>query len=318
MTVHRPHLPQLGGDLFLTDSGLETTLVFHHGIDLPCFAAFHLLREERGVRLLERYFRQHAGIALEHGAGFILESVTWRASADWGEKMGYGRADLERVNRQSIALLARLREALATERSPMVISGCLGPRGDGYVAGDLMTVEEAEAYHAEQIRVFADTEADQVTALTMTNAPEAAGVARAARAAGLPVVISFTVETDGRLPSGQPLAEAIQAVDEASAGAPSYYMINCAHPEHVAPALRGEAQVDRLRGIRANASRKSHAELEASTTLDDGDPTALGADCAELRHRHRRLNILGGCCGTDHRHLAAMAAALRRAAPASA
>jgi S-methylmethionine-dependent homocysteine/selenocysteine methylase len=303
MTTYRHHLPQLNGDLFLTDGGIETTLIFHEGLDLPSFAAFHLLKDEQGTEALRRYFVRHAAIARQHGVGFILESATWRASSDWGDKLGYSRRALAEANRKAIALLHELRLDLETERSPMVISGCVGPRGDGYDPGAIMSPAEAEAYHAVQIRTFAETEADLVTAITMTNAHEAIGVTRAARAAGMPVVISFTVETDGKLPTGQPLQEAIQEVDAATGRAPVYYMINCAHPSHFEAVLDGQAWMARLRGLRANASKRSHAELDEAADLDDGDPVELGQQYSDLWARFPQFNVLGGCCGTDHRHI---------------
>jgi S-methylmethionine-dependent homocysteine/selenocysteine methylase len=221
---YRNHLPQLDGTggLFLTDGGIETTLIFHDRLDLPCFAAFDLLKDEDGRAALGRYFSRHAAIARAKGVGFILESPTWRANPDWGRKVGYSDVALAEANRAAIALMETVREAQETTRSPMVISGCIGPRGDGYDPGALMCPEEAEAYHAWQIGIFASTAADMVTAITMTNTNEAIGVARAARAAGVPVAISFTVETDGRLPTGDALGEAIAAVDAATGAAPAY------------------------------------------------------------------------------------------------
>jgi S-methylmethionine-dependent homocysteine/selenocysteine methylase len=314
MAKYRQHLPQLKGDLFLTDGGIETTLIFHEGLDLPSFAAFHLLKDEPGTEALRRYFARHAAIAQQHGAGFILESATWRASSDWGDKLGYSRRALDEANRKAIALLHALRLDLETERAPMVISGCVGPRGDGYNPGVIMSPEEAEAYHAAQIGTFAATEADLVTAITMTNTNEAIGVTRAARATGMPVVISFTVETDGTLPTGQPLQEAIQEVDAKTGRAPAYYMINCAHPSHFEAVLDGQAWMERLRGIRANASQHSHAELDEATDLDDGDPVELGQQYRDLRARFSQINVLGGCCGTDHRHIEQIATACTIAA----
>ena len=314
MAKYRQHLPQLKGDLFLTDGGIETTLIFHEGLDLPSFAAFHLLKDEQGTEALRRYFARHATIARQHGTGFILESATWRASSDWGDKLGYSRRALDEANRKAIALLHELRLDLETERAPMAISGCVGPRGDGYDPGVLMSPEEAEAYHTAQISTFATTEADLVTAITMTNANEAIGVTRAARATGMPVVISFTVETDGKLPTGQPLQEAIQEVDAATGRAPAYYMINCAHPSHFEAVLDGQAWMERLRGIRANASKCSHAELDEATDLDDGDPVELSQQYRDLRARFSQINVLGGCCGTDHRHIEQIATACTIAA----
>ena len=304
MAKYRSDLPQLADDIFLTDGGIETTLIFLEGLELPFFAAFHLLKDEAGTEALRRYYRQHATIARDSRVGFILESATWRASSDWGAKLGYSPQALADANGKAIDLLHELRNELETPESPMVISGCIGPRGDGYRPEAVMTPDEAQAYHSSQTQVFAERDADLATAITMTNANEAIGVARAAKDAGLPVVISFTVETDGRLPTGQTLDEAIQTVDAATGRAPAYYMINCAHPTHFMNELRPDsASVPRIRGLRANASKRSHAELDEATTLDDGNPVELGAQYRDIRSRFAHINVLGGCCGTDHRHI---------------
>ena len=313
MPRYRNALPQLGDATFLTDGGLETTLVFHEGLDLPCFAAFTLLAEPGGRERLERYFAPYLATAKAREVGFVLDTPTWRANTDWAAKLGYSAEELARLNREAVQFCARLREAQVAAAPPIVINGVLGPRGDGYKADDRMTAAEAERYHAAQVEVFARTEADMVSAVTMTYPEEAIGIARAARANGMPVVISFTVETDGRLPSGDALGRAIEQVDEATAGAPAYYMINCAHPSHFEDALaRGSAWLDRVRGIRANASRMSHAELDAATELDDGDPVELAAQYRQLRQRLGRFSVMGGCCGTDHRHIAAISEACLR------
>jgi S-methylmethionine-dependent homocysteine/selenocysteine methylase len=304
MSNSRSWLPQLGGRPFLTDGGIETTLIFQEGFDLPFFAAFPLLEHERGLEALRRYYTRHASIARDRGVGFVLESPTWRASADWGARLGYSRRALDRLNRDAIDLMHQLRRELETERSPMVVSGCVGPRGDGYRADAVMTPAAAQAYHSDQIRVFAAAGADLATGITMTNSGEAIGIVLAARAERLPVAISFTVETNGRLPSGESLAEAIGAVDGETSVAAEYFMINCAHPTHFAGELAaGSGWVERIRGIRANASTLSHAELDEATTLDIGDPVDLGLKYRELRRRFGRLAVFGGCCGTDHRHI---------------
>jgi len=301
---YRRDLPQLKGEFFLTDGGIETTLIFHEGFDLPEFAAFDLLKHSEGVEGLRRYYKTYASIAQSYGVGFILEAPTWRSNLDWGRKLGYSAGALEKANRQSIVLMEDIRYEYENEMTKIVISGCIGPRGDGYIARNLMSPEEAEEYHAVQIRTFTETKADMVTALTMTYAEEAIGVARAAKAAGIPVVISFTVETDGRLPSGQTLKDAIELVDEATDRTPIYYMINCAHPTHFENVLAtGEPWVQRIRGIRANASCMSHAELDQAEELDDGSPVELGGQHRELQAMLSHLNVMGGCCGTDHRHI---------------
>jgi S-methylmethionine-dependent homocysteine/selenocysteine methylase len=312
MPKYRVHPPQLDGGIFLTDGGLETTLMFHDKLELPYFAAFQLLKDEAGSDALRKYYCSYATIACTNGFGFVLESPTWRANPDWSEKLGYSNAALDDVNRLAVAMMRDLREKFQTPHSPMVISGCVGPRGDGYDPGQVMSETEAEAYHRQQIGVFRETEVDVVTAITITNTPEAIGIVRAARASGLPVVISFTLETDGSLPTGQSLREAIDAVDAATDKGTAYYMINCAHPTHFDTAIAtSEPWVKRLRGIRANASKLSHAELNEAPDLDDGNPRELGGQYADLLSRHPQINVLGGCCGTDHRHIEEIARACK-------
>lgn len=316
MSKYRSHLPQLeGGGLFLTDGGIETSLIFHDKLDLPYFAAFHLLKHESGRAALRKYYSPYLEIARDGNFGFILESPTWRASSDWGDKLGYSKGALAAANRDSILLMRELREEYQTARSPMVISGCVGPRGDGYDPGQVMSVREAENYHAAQIRTFSEAGVDLVTAITMTNVNEAIGITRAAQAAVVPISISFTVETDGRLPTGQGLQEAIEEVDVSTVSGPVYFMLNCAHPTHFQGTIsKMGAAVKRLHGLRANASKKSHQELNEALDLDDGDPVELAAEYSDLCQRHPQINVLGGCCGTDHRHVAQIALACRPAA----
>ena len=304
---YRDHLPQLDGELFLTDGGIETVLIFHEGLDLPEFAAFDLLKDERGTERLRSYYTPYVALARERGLGFVLESPTWRANPRWAAAIGYDRDELDRVNRKAIALLEEIRDEHEPGGSSIVISGCIGPQDDGYNPAERLTADDAHAYHSTQIATFADTAADMVTAITMTYADEAIGVARAAQEAGIPAAISFTVETDGRLPSGQELGEAIEQVDSETGASAAYYMINCAHPTHFASVLeRGQDWLERIGGLRANASTKSHAELDEADVLDEGDPTDLSVRYAELRARLPQLNVFGGCCGTDHRHVGAI------------
>ncbi len=301
-------LPQLQDQLFLTDGGMETFLIFQQGVQLPDFAAFHLLDRPGGEEMLRTYFRPYADIARRHGMGLVLDTVTWRASADWGGRHGLDAAAMAGINTRAVSLLEQLREEFAP--LPLVISGCIGPRGDGYIPATTMTVRHAEAYHQAQIDTLAATSADMVCAMTLNYVEEAIGIALAARRAGVPLVISFTVETNGKLPTGQSLGSAIRIVDGATSGYPTYYMVNCAHPTHFAHLLDpAEGWVQRIRGIRANASCRSHAELNESADLDTGDPLALGASYAALRQRLPQVTVLGGCCGTDSRHVEAIAAA---------
>jgi homocysteine S-methyltransferase len=304
---YRRQLPQLGKQTFLTDGGIETDIIFNRGVDLPEFASFDLLKDEGGRNVLRSYFEPYVALARERGLGFILESPTWRANPRWAEKIGYSADELDAKNREAIELLADIRKG-AGSGPPIVISGCVGPHDDGYAPETVLSANEARDYHSRQIETFAETAADMVTAITMTYAEEAIGIAKAARSAGMPCAISLTVETDGKLPSGQGLGEAIDQIEFQTEETPAYYMVNCAHPTHFdsTVAKLSEAQRSRIRGLRANASRMSHAELDEAEELDAGDPSDLAARYVELRGSLGNLSVLGGCCGTDLRHVKAI------------
>ncbi len=311
MTKYRQQLPQLGNKIFLTDGGMETTLIFLQGIELPEFAAITLMDNKEGFRITKEYFQIYLQMARRFERGFILESVTWRGSSDWAGPLGYSPKQLKDLNRKAIRMLHDLRAEYETSATPIVISGCIGPRGDAYDASQALTANTAQHYHAEQIRIFREENTDLVTAFTLTSANEAIGITRAAQAENMPIVISFTLETDGRLPSGQSLADAIEEVDIATGRGPAYFMINCAHPNHFIETLRDNSRYfTRIRGIRANASHRSHAELDEATELDRGDPHELGQLYLELKEVLPQLTVIGGCCGTDHQHIEAMVSAL--------
>jgi homocysteine S-methyltransferase len=305
----RPALPQLApGRPFLTDGGLETTLVFRDGIELPDFAAFPLLDTESGREALARYYAAYFELAERFGIGMVVDTPTWRANPDWGTRLGYDATSLAAVNRRAVDFVTEL----AGQRPSVhaVIDGVIGPRGDGYVVEATMSPAEATAYHALQARAFADAGATMISAITMTYAAEAIGITQAALAVELPVVISLTVETDGRLPSAQSLGDAITEIDAATDGGPAYYMVNCAHPTHFADVLEPTAPwTSRIHAVRANASRLSHAELDAATELDRGDVDDLATLHRDLG-RDLDLRVIGGCCGTDDEHVGAIAAAL--------
>ena len=309
--MYRNALPPLSGEVFLTDSGIETDLIFNAGLELPEFAAFVLLEDDRGRAALQEYFQRHLEIAVQRGCGVILETPTWRASRDWGLLLGYDAGELRRVNEAAVRLVDGVCGGF-TERAtaPMLVSGCIGPRADGYVISERMTEDEARAYHTEQIETLAATAVDLIHAMTLTYPEEAIGIARAAAAAAVPAVISFTAETNGRLPDGTSLTDAINAVDNATGATPAYYGINCAHPIHFAATLPGGAVGQRLRSLRANASKLSHAEIDESPELDSGNPAELAADYVRLRAQHPSFSVLGGCCGTDTRHIESIADAI--------
>lgn len=301
-------LPQLSGRPFISDGGLETDLIFHHGIDLPDFASFPLVETDAGRNVLIGYFQAVIDLARTHGTGVVIETPTWRANPDWGSRLGYDAAALDAVNRRCVELFGALRTD--NPDVDVVISGNLGPRGDGYAIGHAMTMDEAEHYHGAQVRSLHAAGADMISAFTLNYAAEAVGIVHAARAVGADVVISFTVETDGALPSGQPLADAIAEVDRLTDGAAAYFMINCAHPSHFGHVFDGPGPWHRVRGIRANASTMSHAELDEAVELDRGDERDLAAGYLDIAGRLPDLAVVGGCCGTDIAHLRAIADAM--------
>jgi homocysteine S-methyltransferase len=307
MSKYRHRLPQHLGGHFLTCGGMETTMIFHRGIELPHFASFVLLGSLEGRRVLQSYYEPYFAIARKHDVGFVLDSPTWRANSDWGAKLGYDEDALRDINIASIEFLEDIRQRWETKTMPCVINGAIGPRGDGYQASR-MNESDAEEYHRPQIAAFAKTRADMVTAYTIVNVAEAIGIARAAKGYKLPCAISFTVETDGQLTGGGSLRDAIETTDRATQSYPEYYLINCAHPTHFDKILVVDkgAWVSRIHGIRANASTRSHAELDESENLDSGDPDDLAKRYRLLQQAMPMLHIFGGCCGTDHRHVEAI------------
>jgi S-methylmethionine-dependent homocysteine/selenocysteine methylase len=299
------------GSLLLAEGGLETWLVYHEKVALPYFAAFDLIRRPGGRAILERHYRSFAELGTRVGVGVILETATWRASADWGTRLGYDAGQLEALHHELVELLWGVRASFAPGPAPILVAGSMGPRSDAYAPRVRMTVEEAAAYHGVQLATFAATQVELVVASTLSYVEEALGVALAGASLPVPLVLSFTVETDGRLPSGMRVGEAIERVDGATGGRVAYYMINCAHPSHVARGLEADVPwLHRLRGLRANASTLSHAELDEATALDEGDMGELAAGFAALRARWPTLSVVGGCCGTDRRHVERILTAL--------
>ncbi len=310
MSNFRQGLPQLSGDLYLTDAGIETDLIFNHGIEIREFAAHTLLPDEAGREALANYLRGYLSLAKEYDAGLVLDSQTWKAHMHWAGDLGASEQELHEANKDAIALIAELRDEFANNSKPIVLNGVIGPRGDAYAPEAAVAAGESEAYHARQINWLAETEVDMITALTFTQSDEAIGVVRAAKSADLPVVISFTVETDGKLPTGQPLDEAIRAVDDATESYAAYFMVNCAHPDHFFHVLGDEDWARRIHGLRCNASRLSHAELDECEELDDGDPQELAGQYKSITKTMPWLNVFGGCCGSDLRHVSKIAAAV--------
>ena len=305
MAKYRAALPQLGEGIFVSYTGMETDLIFNRGIDLPGFASYPLLETKEGREMLYGYYAQLIDIARQKGVGVFLESATWVANRDRGAAIGYSPEALKEFNIAAIDLIARVREEEGD--LPTLLSAQMGPRGDGYAPTERMTIYEAEVYHAEQMETISKTKADLLSAFTLCYPEEAIGIVRAGERFGMPVAIGFTVETDGSLPIGMPLDEAIKTVEDATDGGAAYFLINCAHPDHFSEVLKDEQWMERIIGVVANASRLSHAELDVAEELDDGDPLELGELFRNLRQRFPHLTIVGGCCGTDIRHIEAIA-----------
>jgi S-methylmethionine-dependent homocysteine/selenocysteine methylase len=304
MTKYRTDLPQQTMSTFMTDGGLETDLIFNKGIDLPEFAAFDLLKNEEGKEVLSKYYLDYLNVSKQKCSGFILEAPTYRANPDWALKIGYSLESLDAMNRTAVQEMEKIRNDYENENFKIAISVCIGPRGDGYSPDNKMSIKMAEEYHSVQIKTIADTNADLVSALTMNYNEEAIGIVNAAKKNNIPVVISYTVETDGKLPSGESLEEAIISLDKITDNYVSYFMINCAHPDHFVNVLEPDSNwTNRIKGIRANASCKSHSELDESETLDEGDKEQLARRYKHLKTLLPNLNIIGGCCGTDYTHM---------------
>ncbi len=298
-------LESIQGKLLLTDGGLETVMVFLEGLDLPHFASFTLLDSADGRDALDRYYLGFLHEAVAQRAGFVLDTATWRASAGWGAVMGLDAAQIDAVNRAAVAVVTDLRRAHMPPDLPILINGVIGPHGDAYAPDQVLSASAAQDYHHRQVAVLAEAGVDLVSAVTISSLGEVVGIAKAAMEVDQPVALSFTVETDGRLISGMSLEAAIDQTDAATNGAPLWYGTNCAHPDHFRHILTGD-WVRRIGSLRANASRQSHAQLDEATVLDDGNAEELAQDYQALLQVLPGLRVVGGCCGTDLRHVAAI------------
>ncbi|WP_135501055.1 homocysteine S-methyltransferase family protein [Roseovarius aestuariivivens] len=318
--THARDLPQSQGRLMTCGGGFETWLQYVDGFELRHFCAFELIDDPRGRACLADYHRKLVEAAVANGVGVINEGLHYRASRDWGTLIGYSREALEEINIRGIEFYKDFAREYKSEATPMLVGGVIGPRGDAYNVGRTPDEAEAEDYHAEQILTFKKAGADLVTAATFSSVAEATGLTRAAKAAGMPVVISFFVAKGGKLKGGETLEEAIAQVDAATDSAPAYYMINCTHPTEFMPGLDDGGWVRRLGGFMPNAVAMDTLDLCKLGHLEDGDPAELGGQMADLARRYPHINVWGGCCGTDGRHIGEITrqvAAVRKAGAAA-
>ena len=310
MSAKRPALPNETSRIFLTDGGTETWLIYKAGLDLPNFSSFHLLNDPAASKQIKSYYRAFADIAVEHGTAFIFDSLTYRASRDWGALLGFSEAALVEMNLMALDFYRGVAKEAGLAGDDVVISGCVGPKGDAYELNEALTADGAQDYHQRQVDTFKAGNADIVTALSLSSSQEAIGIVRAAQSAGLPSAISFLVEKDHCLQSGESLRAAIETVDQETDSAAAYFMINCAHPIDFGPALKSQEWVTRIHGIRANASKAEHSFLNLLGQLDEGDPDELASEYASLRSQFPDMNVFGGCCGTDFSHVRKISSAI--------
>ncbi|MEJ1962670.1 MAG: homocysteine S-methyltransferase family protein [Gammaproteobacteria bacterium] len=306
---------QREGVLYLTEGGQETEIMYRHGHHLPEFAMYPLLDRPAAMADLRAMYARVLDVAAEHDFVPMLSGLDYRGSPDWGEKLGYSRTALADALLQSIAFLREVARPYEGQVPNILIGGMMGPRGDAYSLNRTITAGEAEEYHSFQIETLKQANVDFVGAVTFNNIPEAVGVARAAKRLGMPLNISFTLDSNHRLKSGPSLKEAIEAVDrEAGDARPDFYGINCSHPLEFGPALETGEWILRLRSLRPNASAKDKIDLCQIGHLEDGDPADLGKRMGALARRYSHIDIWGGCCGTWDRHLREIAQNLRATA----
>ena len=305
-----PVLPHETDRIFLTDGGTETWLEYKRDFKLTNFSAFHLLNDPEATKAIREYYIKTAQVAQELGTGFIFDSLTYRASRDWGDLLGYSKDSLAEMNQRCLTLYREIAEEVGLLPEDTVISGNIGPGGDAYQLNETLTAENSEEYHIDQVQTFKSAAVDIVTGLTLNSVQEAVGIARAAAKVGLPSVISFTLEKNRRLRSGETLQQAIELVDDAADVAPAYYMINCSHPVDYGPALEPKPWAKRIRGLRSNASSLDHGTLCQLGHLEEGDPEELAQQNGDFKKSFPHINVFGGCCGTDFVHVKKIAEAV--------
>ena len=305
---------QRPGRYYLTEGGQETEIMYRHGHDLPEFAMFALLDRPEARDDLRAMFTRYLETAAVNGFVPLMGGVDYRLSPDWGQLIGYSPAVLQDMQLRAIDLLREVARPFRAQVPEILFAGIVGPRGDAYQLNRDITEAEAEDYHSAQVGWLKMAGVDLVSALTFNNVPEAVGLSRAAARAGLPVSVSFTLDSTHRLRSGPSLREAIEAADAAlGADRPDFYGVNCSHPYEFLPALEPGDWVLRLRALRPNAAMMDKISLCSLGHLEEGDWHELGHLMGDLARRYPHLDVWGGCCGTWDKHLNEIARNVRRA-----
>ncbi len=294
---------QREGVFYLTEGGQETEIMYKHGHDLPEFAMFPLLDNEQATADLRAMYERYLETAARHGFVALMGGLDYRASADWGAKLGYSAQALAEIELRAIEFLRDVAKPFAGQ-AEILISGVIGPRGDAYALNRTITADEAEDYHSAQLETLKRANVDLACAMTFNNTEEAIGVSRAAARIGLPLSIYFTLTSASRLRSGPSVHEAIKTVDAATGDArPDFYGINCSHPLEFEPALEPGDWIERVRSLRPNAALMEKQQLCQIGHLVDGDPPELGQQMGALARRYPHIDVWGGCCGTWDTHL---------------
>jgi S-methylmethionine-dependent homocysteine/selenocysteine methylase len=311
MSILNPFPAPNSENVFLTEGGTETEILYRHGFELPEFAMFPLLENPKAVSALQEIYSEQLDVAAQFGLSFMLTGLDYRASPDWGSKLGYSAQGLADANHSSIEFLRDIAKSYKDQIPHLLIGGILGPRGDAYSLNREITAESAEDYHAVQLETLKSAKVDFACAMTFNNIPESVGAARAAAKIGVPLSVSLTLDSTFRLKSGPALGEAIVTIDDqAGDEAPDFYLLNCSHPLEYEPAIKNEGWIKRLRGVRPNASKMEKLALCKLGHIEDGDPIELGSQIRSLADRYPHMDIFGGCCGTGKTHLLEIAHAL--------
>jgi S-methylmethionine-dependent homocysteine/selenocysteine methylase len=311
LAEQRPFPPQKEGRFYLSEGGTETEILYKYGFELPQFATFPLLDNPEAVSKMQGMYRNYLDVVAKHGMCALIGGLDYRASPDWAELLGYSPEALSEANHKSINFLREVADEYLSDIPEILIQGLIGPRGDAYERNRSITENEAEDYHSVQLTTLKEADVDLALAITFNNVPESIGVARAAKKIGVPLAISLTLDSTSKLNSGPSLAEAITQIDDETDLAPEFYLINCSHPLEYEPAIESGDWINRIRGVRPNASKLEKIALCKIGHLEDGDPIELGEQCGDLARRYPHMDIWGGCCGTWDTHLDQIAKNLR-------